>query len=157
MPAHGPSAKALAGALIVLGLLGGSFAPMLTNSWRAHRLGLTLAAIPLPEGARILTRSTRVFHSGNGAGCDYQGLMIVDYHGPALALSAALTEGVAGQATGSQTRTIATTGLEKPRFSAKVINEFTEISMIPNSDHAGLYLIALTFAPHRASLDPRCM
>lgn len=130
---------------------------MLANSWRAHRLGVALAAMPLPEGARVLTRSTRVFLGGNGDGCDYQALMIVSYYGPASTLSAALTEGLAGHTTSSQARIIASTDLEKARFGAKIINEFTEISLNPNTDHAGLYMIALTFMPRRISFDLRCM
>lgn len=157
MTAPAPFRKTRIGALLLLILLIGLCAPMMANTWRAHRLGSALAAMPLPEGSRVIARSTRVFHEGNGAGCDYQAVLVVAYYGAVEPLQAALTATLAARSTDPQARVITSASLGGTVFGAKLQGSFTEIALRPNADHAGLYLIDLSDTPHHASLDLRCM
>lgn len=142
----------------ILALLGSPFiaAAAKHNLW-VSRMAKHLASASLPSTADVVESSGRVFNGGNGNGCDYQGLVIVSYWGDASDLRQAYMKSFEQYAGRFPAPLITWGGTgDKVNWSANIWGESTEISMWPNSDYSGLYLVSLTNSARDDSFDPRC-
>jgi hypothetical protein len=127
------------------------------NNLHGSRLAAHLASAPLPDGARVIDSTGRVFNGGNGNGCDYQGLAIVSYWGDVADLRQAYMKSLELYARRfPDPKIIEGATDDAVRWGAKVWGESTEFYMSPNSDHSGLYLVSLTNSARDESFDLRC-
>ena len=144
-----------------LALVGLIFAPfciaMGANELRARELATLLDETALPGHAQIIDSSYRVFNGGNGNGCDYQGLAIVSYWGDMSKLRAAFMAPLSRFAEQFDDAKILAGELSSvDSWTGKIFARSTELTIRPNTDHMGLYLVDLTVSARMDSLDPRC-
>ncbi|WP_108861984.1 hypothetical protein [Ruegeria sp. Alg231-54] len=126
---------------------------VLRNEAIAFQLKAELGNASLPDGAEVISLSSRVYNSGNSDGCDFQAIAVVKYFGKVDALHSTYMD------------LIGTMSDEEPylgqndnpaRWGAKLTDLFTEISITPNMDNATHYLVSATTYARDVSPDFRC-
>ena len=144
--------------LLILGTLGAPFwVPMIKNEMRGRELANQLGATNLPKYAKIIEQSHRVFNGGNGNGCDYQGLVIVSYWGKASDLRQAFEVSLTEYAKRfNDPKILSDETKSTDIWWAKIYGQSTELSIRPNKDTAGLYLVDLSVYARMDSMDFRC-
>jgi len=144
------------GALVAAVVLLFSF-PTIGNNLKARELRKLLVATELPKYAKVIASRSRVFNGGNGNGCDFQAIVVVSYYGNVAKLQSAYAETLEMYATkysDPEIRKIDSSRLSS--WSAKIYGRSTELSVTPNANTAGLYLIDLTVIERSDSFDMRC-
>ena len=126
---------------------------VLKNEFSAFQLKERLGRAALPDGAKSLGSFSRVFNSGNGDGCDYEAARVIEYYGRVADLQDACLKLI-----GILSDEKATLGLNdtSAKWVAKISNLGTEISVVPNLDFTGKYLVTATTYARDVSPDFRC-
>lgn len=150
--------KAFLITVLTVGALSAPFwVPMMKNEMRGRELANRPGAANLPRNAEIIERSHRVFVGGNGNGCDYQGLVIVSYWGDVSELQQAFVATLTNyEKRFNDPKILSDETKSRAIWSAKIRGRSTELSIRPNKDHAGLYLVDLTVYARKESMDFRC-
>ena len=126
---------------------------VLRNEVAAFQLKTDLGSASLPDGAKVISSFSRVYNSGNSDGCDYEAIAVIEYYGQVTALQSSYLD------------LIGTMSDEEPwlgqneqlaRWVAKLSSLRTELSIMPNIDHASLYLVSITSYARNVSPDFRC-
>ena len=126
---------------------------VLRNEVAAFQLKTDLDGASLPDGAKVISSFSRVYNSGNSDGCDYEAIAVIEYHGQVTALQSSYLD------------LIGTMSDEEPwlgqneqlaRWVAKLSSLRTGLSIMPNIDHASLYLVSITSYARNVSPDFRC-
>ena len=126
---------------------------VLRNEVAAFQLKTDLDGASLPDGAKVISSFSRVYNSGNSDGCDYEAIAVIEYHGQVTALQSSYLD------------LIGTMSDEEPwlgqneqlaHWVAKLSSLRTGLSIMPNIDHASLYLVSITSYARNVSPDFRC-
>ncbi|MFT5631906.1 MAG: hypothetical protein ACI9HB_003090 [Gammaproteobacteria bacterium] len=126
---------------------------VLKNEVTAFKLMGQLRNASLPDGTKILSSSRRVFNSGNGDGCDYQAIALVEHFDQPSTLHSSymdLFETIFNE----ELRIVDTNS--SAEWFAKLSSQPSEFSIKPDMDDPHLYTISATLAPRKVSPDFRC-
>jgi hypothetical protein len=126
---------------------------ILRNEFSAFQLKAKLGSAALPAGADVLASFSRVFNAGNSDGCDYQAIEIIQYYGDFANLQSSYVNLIHSM---SAERPVMEQGGNPFRWGAKISSLQVEFSIVPNTDHAGQYLVSVTSYVRDLSRDFRC-
>lgn len=126
------------------------------NELAAFTLERELAAVRLPQGARILYTGSRVFNGGNGDACDFESFAVIQYSGFVSELRDNFVALLKNDRLNENGVRLYLGNSSKVRWGAKLIGGSTELNLVPNDNHAGRYLVSLGQYPHSWSFDFRC-
>jgi hypothetical protein len=126
---------------------------VLKNEVTAFQLKAQLRNVSLPDGTKVISSSSRVYNSGNGDGCDYQAIVLVEHfdhpdtlHSPYMDLLETIFD--------EELRIVQTNN--SAEWFAKLPSRPSEFSIRPDIDDAHRYTVSATLAPRNVSADFRC-
>lgn len=126
---------------------------VLRNEVAAFQLKTDLGSASLPDGAKVISSFSRVYNSGNSDGCDYEAIAVIEYYGQVTALQSSYLDLIG---TMSDEEPWLGQNEQPARWGAKLSSLGTELSIMPNIDHASRYLVSITSYARNVSPDFRC-
>lgn len=126
---------------------------VLRNEAIAFHLKGQLTSASLPDGAAFISTMSRVNNSGNGDGCDYEAIAVIEYYGRVAMLQSSYIELIDEM---SPEEPLLGPFITTAGWSVKIFSSFTELSITPNIDHARHYLVSATAFARDISPDFRC-
>ncbi|WP_170125970.1 hypothetical protein [Pelagimonas varians] len=126
---------------------------VLKNEVTAFQLKAQLRNVSLPDSSKVISSSSRVYNSGNGDGCDYQVIVLVEHfdhpsiiHSSYLELFQAIfNEELRIFQTNNSAEWLATLPSQPSQFSIK-----------PYIGDAHLFTVSAALFPRKVSPDFRC-
>ena len=127
---------------------------MANNQYQAREVLSRLATVQLPRSVHVVSRSSRVYNSGNSDGCDYEARVVVYFDGHLDALIGPFGDVLEKQY--QDNKLIGGLPRDANHWSAKLSPSTTELHIDRDVNSPNHFIAILQESPRSEGLDIRC-